>query len=68
MLKHDSPWHHRSPAAAPRRLGLAPGLTPGLTWWGRVAQIGLPLRRRGRFYELPEQYLNNIQNNKENFR
>ena len=30
MLKHDSPWHHRSPAAAPQGLGLAPGLVPGL--------------------------------------
>ena len=30
MLKHDSPWHHRSPAAAAQGLGLTPGLAPGL--------------------------------------
>ena len=29
MLKHDSPWHHRSPAAAPQGMGLVPGLAPG---------------------------------------
>ena len=30
MSKHDSPWRHRSPSAASRGLGLAPGLVPRL--------------------------------------